>query len=250
MLMKTIAIIPARYASSRFPGKVLADIGGKSMIQRVYEQVSEAALINEVLVATDDDRIFHHVRGFGGRVAMTRPDHRSGTDRCAEIAAGLTGVDMVINVQGDEPFIDPVQVDGVVGPLLAGKASISTLARPLRRQQDLFDPNVVKAVFSDSGRALYFSRSPVPFLRNTPEAKWVESALHFQHIGLYGFQYRTLLEITRLPPSRYEQAELLEQLRWLEAGYAIHVNITDRETLGVDTPEDLERARAFLQTLG
>jgi len=239
--MTTVAIIPARYASSRFPGKPLVEIEGKSMIRRVYEQAAAAALIDEVLVATDDDRIFRHVRAFGGQVRMTRSDHQSGTDRCAEIARELRGVDFVVNVQGDEPFIDPGQIDQVARPLRAGGVSIATLARRIDRQAELFSPNTVKVVFSADRRALYFSRSVIPFQRDRPEGSWIERPLYYKHIGLYGFAIEALLAITHLEPSRYETAESLEQLRWLEAGFHIRIELTDIETLGIDTPEDLRR---------
>lgn len=239
--MRTVAIIPARYASSRFPGKPLVDIGGKSMIRRVYERVGRAALIDEVIVATDDERILQHVRAFGGRVRLTRADHRSGTDRCAEVAAELNEVDFVVNVQGDEPFIDPAQIDQVIRPLQAGKAAIATLARPIKKNEELFSPHAVKVVFGPGGQALYFSRSPIPFQRDVPQSAWAAAPLYYKHIGLYGFSLSALLAITRLAPSRYEQAESLEQLRWLEGGYAIHVERTEMETPGIDTPEDLAR---------
>ena len=239
--MRTVAIIPARYASSRFPGKPLVDIEGKSMIRRVYERVHRAALIDEVIVATDDERIAGHVRTFGGRVRLTRADHRSGTDRCAEVAAELNGVDFVVNVQGDEPFIDPAQIDQVIRPLQAKKAAIATLARRIEKHEELFSPHAVKVVFAPGGRALYFSRSPIPFRRDVPQAAWAEAPLYYKHIGLYGFSLPALLAVTRLAPSRYEEAESLEQLRWLEGGYAIHVELTEIETPGIDTPEDLAR---------
>ncbi len=241
--MRTVAIIPARYASSRFPGKPLVDIGGKSMIRRVCEQAGRAELIDEVIVATDDARIYRHVLDFGGQVRMTRPDHRSGTDRCAEVAKELNEVGFVVNVQGDEPFIDPRQIDQIARPLREGKAAITTLARRLEEERELFSPHAVKVVFSAGRRALYFSRSAIPFQRDVPPPQWSRQPLYYKHIGLYGFSLDALLAVTALPPSSYEQAEALEQLRWLEAGWHIHLELTERETPGIDTPEDLDRLR-------
>ncbi len=239
--MRTVAVIPARYASSRFPGKPLVDIGGKSMIRRVCEQAGRAELIDEVIVATDDNRIYRHVLDFGGQARMTRPDHRSGTDRCAEVAKELNGVGFVVNVQGDEPFIDPRQIDQIALPLREGRAAITTLARRIEEERELFSPHAVKVVFATNRRALYFSRSAIPFQRDAPSAEWVQRPLYYKHIGLYGFALDALLAVTALPPSPYEEAEALEQLRWLEAGWPVHLELTDRETPGIDTPEDLQR---------
>lgn len=241
--MKIAGIIPARYASTRFPGKPLADIGGRSLIERVYRQVQQTACIQEVVVATDDERILRHVLDFGGQAVMTRPDHASGTDRCAEVAEALSGFDIMVNIQGDEPFIRPEQIEAALKPLLVSSgAGIATLARRMDRREDIFNPNVVKVVFSEHGRALYFSRSPIPYLRGVPEAEWPGTVAFYKHIGLYAFRRDVLTALTKLPMSAHEQAESLEQLRWLDAGYAIAVTVTPYETIGVDTPEDVARA--------
>lgn len=241
---KTLGVIPARYASSRFPGKPLVDIRGKSMIQRVYEQVGKAELVDEVVVATDDQRIFDHVRNFGGQVEMTATDHRSGTDRCAEIASRFVDADLVINVQGDEPFIDPRQIDQVVHPLLSNKETeISTLAKKLTEAGALFNPNVVKVVFNRRRQALYFSRSAIPYFRDLDPTHWLEKGDYYKHIGIYGFRRAVLLKVAEEAPGVLEQCESLEQLRWMEAGYHIQVNITEWDTLGIDHPEDLEKLK-------
>lgn len=247
--MKIAGIIPARYASTRFPGKPLADIGGQSLIERVYRQVRQTTCIQEVVVATDDERILRHVLDFGGQAVMTRSDHASGTDRCAEVAEALSGFDIVVNIQGDEPFIRPEQIEAALVPLLhSSDAGIATLAKKMDRREDIFNPNVVKVVFNERGRALYFSRSPIPYLRGIPEAEWPGDIDFYKHIGLYAFRREVLSELTRLPMSAHERAESLEQLRWLDAGYAIAVSVTPFETIGVDTPEDV--ARALLEGLG
>lgn len=241
--MQTIGIIPARYQSSRFPGKPLALLAGKPVLQHVYERARSAAALDEVIIATDDERIADCARAFGARVAMTSDHHLSGTDRCAEAALQLPAGSLVINVQGDEPFIDPQQIEQVVAALSGAQAAgISTLAKRIVDPQALFSPDVVKAVFAQSGAALYFSRAPIPHLRGLPREQWMETGVFFQHIGIYGFRRETLLELAGLPPGRYEQLESLEQLRWLEAGYAIQVAETSAQTIGIDTPEDLQRA--------
>lgn len=241
---RTLGVIPARYASSRFPGKPLVDIRGKSMIRRVYEQVNKAELIDSVVVATDDRRIFEHVQGFGGQVQMTSDGHRSGTDRCAEVAARETDYDQVVNIQGDEPFIDPRQIDQVVKPLLgADGPQIATLAKRLSDEGTLFNPNVVKVVFDREQRALYFSRSAIPYLRDVDPSLWMERADYYKHIGIYGFHRTALLAVAEQEAGRLEQCESLEQLRWLEAGFQIHVGITEWETFGIDHPEDLEKIK-------
>lgn len=242
--LKTLGIIPARYASSRFPGKPLVDIKGKSMIRRVYEQVSKAKRIQEVIVATDDQRILEHVQHFGGQVQMTADTHRSGTDRCAEVASRMEGFDVVINIQGDEPFIDPRQIDQVIEPLsVPGGMEISTLAKTLTDQAALFNPNVVKVVFDRQQKALYFSRSAIPHLREVDPSYWLGKADFYKHIGIYGFRREALLAVAKEPPGILEQCESLEQLRWLEAGYRIHVGITKWESIGIDHPEDLKKIK-------
>jgi 3-deoxy-manno-octulosonate cytidylyltransferase (CMP-KDO synthetase) len=259
--MKLVGIIPARYASTRFPGKPLADIGGKPMIQRTYEQALKAKSLSKVVVATDDARIFKAVKNFGGEVIMTSPDHTSGTDRCAEAVTMLNletattpplsyygtkpkreaPFTAVINIQGDEPFIDPSQIDSVANILNKKKYNIATLAKKLSDLESILNPHVVKVVFTEGGKALYFSRSPIPYLRSTPQLEWASSGYFFKHIGIYGYTTAVLREITQLKTGHFEQLESLEQLRWLENGYTIGVAETDLETIGIDTPEDLLR---------
>ena len=239
--MKVLGVIPARYASSRFPGKPLVDIQGKTMIQRVYEQAMKAKSLSKVIVATDDERIFNHVKSFKGEVMMTSDVHQSGTDRCAEVINQLSSeaFDAVVNIQGDEPFIDPSQIDSVVEVLKKEQFMIATLVKRVHTEGVIHNPNIVKAVFSSEGKALYFSRSPIPYLRNIPTDEWLSKGEFYKHIGLYAYKSSVLKEIALLPPSRLEQLESLEQLRWLENGYAIGIAETDLETIGIDTPEDL-----------
>ena len=238
-----LGIIPARYASTRFPAKPLVDIAGKSMIQRVYEQVKKSTLITDVIVATDNKEIFDHVTRFDGRVRMTKESHVSGTDRCYEaLTLQKAPVDYVINIQGDEPFIQPEQID-LLAKLLDGKTEIATLVKKIEDKEQLFNPNVVKAVVSEKGEALYFSRSTVPHIRNTPEADWLNNHTFYKHIGMYAYRTDVLKQLTSLPVSPLEKAESLEQLRWLENGFRIKVAETQTETIGIDTPEDLERVK-------
>lgn len=239
--MKTIGIIPARYASTRFPGKPLIDLGGKSMIQRVYEQCNKAGLLDKVVVATDDDRIFDHVQSWHGQVVMTGQHHQSGTDRIAEVARSEPGYDVVVNIQGDEPLIPPLLIDTVIQPLLDGKAEIATAARLLTNTGRILNPNIVKVVFDNFGKALYFSRSPIPYIRQLPRDEWATQSCFYQHIGIYGFQREVLLEITKAPMGQLEQLECLEQLRWLQMGKSIIVQQTEMESIGIDTPLDLKQ---------
>lgn len=239
-----LAVIPARWASTRFPGKPLADIGGKTMIRRVYEQVLQAKRVDAALVATDDERIFEHVRSFGGQVLMTRADHPSGTDRCAEAAEQFPQADYVLNVQGDEPFVQPEQIDLLADTLLnRPEFHIATLAKKIEQPEQLFNPNVVKIVFSEKNGAIYFSRHPIPFVRGVESENWLAQHVFYKHIGLYGFRRDTLADIARLSPTPLECAESLEQLRWLENGLRIAVGITHLETAGIDTPEDLAQGQ-------
>ena len=247
-MTQILGIIPARYASTRFPAKPLADIGGKSMIQWVYTQTSQSSKISKVVVATDDQRIFDHVKSFGGIVCMTSADHVSGTDRCFEALSKQTGkYDYVINVQGDEPFISPNQIDLLAG-LLDGETQLATLAKKITDHETLFNPNVVKVVKNVNNEALYFSRSTIPHIRNTGDDQWLSKHIFFKHIGMYAYRSDVLAKITKLPVSGLEKAESLEQLRWLENGFRIKVAETEQETIGVDTPEDLEKAIAFLKS--
>lgn len=249
--MKFIAIIPARYASTRFPGKPLALLGGKPVIRRVYEQVARA--VESVAVATDDSRIFEAVEAFGGRAVMTSPDHKSGTDRCYEACCKLGGdFDAVINVQGDEPFIRPEQLEAVMRCFDDEEVGIATLVKPFAEADGLAaleNPNSPKVVLDNRQRAVYFSRSVIPYLRGVDRSEWLTAHTFYKHIGMYAFRREVLAEVTALPQSTLELAESLEQLRWLENGYRIGVGITQTETVGIDTPEDLARAEAFLREL-
>lgn len=251
--MNYIGIIPARYASSRFPGKALVDINGKTMVHRVYEQAQKAVSLSRVIVATDDERIVEHVKGFGGEVVMTSPDHQSGTDRCQEVIQLITQqydeqvIDYIVNIQGDEPFIRPRQID-LLTSVLDGKTELATLAKRIAEPASLFDPNVVKVVLSSYGQpaqheALYFSRQPIPYQRNHVPEDWVKHHVYYRHIGLYAYRADVLAEITQLKPSTLERAELLEQLRWLENGYRIRVIETELDSHGIDTPGDLEKVK-------
>lgn len=245
--MKIIGIIPARFASTRFPGKPLALIGGISMIQRVYEQARKASALQKVVVATDNTKIFEHVKSFGGEVGMTAETHVSGTDRCYEVLTQQTETyDYIINIQGDEPFIAPEQIE-LLASLLNGETQLATLVKKITESQQLHNPNVVKAVLNKNNEALYFSRSPVPFLRGSG-TDWTTQHTYYKHIGMYAYRADVLKQITQLPVSLLEKAESLEQLRWLENGFKIKVAETQLETMGIDTPEDLEQANANLKT--
>ena len=244
--MKFMAIIPARYASTRFPGKPLAILGGKTVIQRVYEQVS--SVLDEVYVATDDERIFQAVEGFGGRAVMTRADHKSGTDRIEEAAETLgSAADVIINVQGDEPFIQPSQIETLMHLFDAPETQIGTLGKPFESLEAVDNPNSPKIVTDNRGFALYFSRSVRPFVRGVDHQDWFGRYPFLKHLGVYAYRREVLRQVTALPQSSLEQAESLEQLRWLQNGYRIRVGLTDVETVGIDTPEDLSRAEAFLK---
>jgi 3-deoxy-manno-octulosonate cytidylyltransferase (CMP-KDO synthetase) len=243
-------IIPARYASSRFPGKPLAMIGNKSMIQRVYEQAAKS--ISIVYVATDDKRIYDAVMSFGGKAVMTSEDHKSGTDRCAEAAdliAGETGgrIDIVINIQGDEPFIKPEQIDLVKQCFRSENVQIATLIRKAEPGEDIFNPNQPKVIINTEGDAIYFSRAAIPFHREGEKGEWTGKHSYYKHIGLYAYRAETLRRITRLAPSPLEIAESLEQNRWIENGFRIRTAVTIWESVGIDTPGDLERAQFFLE---
>lgn len=247
--MKFIAIIPARYASTRFPGKPLADMNGKPMIQRVYEQVKEA--IDEVWVATDDSRIYDTVESFGGKAVMTSPDHRSGTDRIKEAYTKINkDFDVIINVQGDEPFIQPEQIKALIDCFDSADVELATLVKPFKKEDGfevLFNPNSPKVVINKKNEAIYFSRSIVPYIRDTHHTEWLEKHTLYKHIGMYGYRADVLNEITKLPQSSLEKAESLEQLRWIENGYHIRIGYTNMETIGIDTPEDMVKALQFLK---
>jgi 3-deoxy-manno-octulosonate cytidylyltransferase (CMP-KDO synthetase) len=242
--MNLIAIIPARYASTRFPGKPLAEIRGKTMIQRVYEQTSR--VLGEVWVATDDTRIEEAVRSFQGHCMLTSSSHKSGTDRINEALDKIEATtgrqfDTIINVQGDEPFIQPGQIEELIGCFQDPEAHIATLIKPVANNQEIFNPNLPKVITGFNQCAIYFSRSPVPYLRNHPPEEWIHHFPFMKHVGMYGYRARALREITRLAPSSLEMAESLEQNRWIEQGYRISTAITRHENHPVDTPEDLER---------
>ncbi|SMG29947.1 3-deoxy-manno-octulosonate cytidylyltransferase [Sphingobacterium psychroaquaticum] len=239
--MKIIGIIPARYASTRFPGKPLVNIGGKSMIQRVYEQVKSCKSLTEVVVATDDTRIQQHVEAFGGKVVMTSSDHPSGTDRCAEVIQSYNDYDVVINIQGDEPFINPEQIDMLAILFQESDTEIGTLVKRIETTAELFNENSPKVVFNSKRQALYFSRQTIPFQRGVARENWLDHQAYYKHIGIYGYRRHILQEITNLNASAFEKSESLEQLRWLENGYIIKVAESMFETVAVDTPEDLEQ---------
>ncbi len=242
--MAVLGIIPARYASTRFPGKPLARINGKSMIRRVYEQCLLAGKPDKIVVATDDERIFNQVQEFGGEVVMTEEEHQNGTSRCVEalsIIEEKTGksFDFIINIQGDEPFINPLQIDKVASLLEKTPVQIATLGKKIDKKEDLFDPNVVKLVTNKDHKALYFSRQPIPHVREAEMDQWLEKADFYKHIGIYGYKRDVLTEIVALPPGKLEVAERLEQLKWMENGYDIFVDYTDFDSFSVDTPDDL-----------
>lgn len=245
--MKTLVVIPARFASTRFPGKPLAKIGVKPMIQWVYERVKSCSVVDRVVVATDDKRIVKAVEAFGGEVKMTNPKHPSGTDRCAEVVGLLADkFDIVVNVQGDEPFIDVQALEQLIQYFLSeNPCSIATLKHAITDENELISPNKVKVVSDLSGKALYFSRMPLPYFKELEITNWLEKSAYFKHIGVYAFQTEALAQVAQLKESPAETAEKLEQLRWLQNGFSIQVIETNYETIAVDTPEDLEEAIAF-----
>lgn len=246
--MKFVGIIPARYSSSRFPGKPLADMAGKTMIQRVYEQVK--LVLDDVWVATDDVRILDAVEAFGGKAVMTSADHRSGTDRCKEAYEKIEKTfDVVINVQGDEPFIQPRQIEELKSCFNSKDVELATLVKPFRKEDSfdvLFNNNSPKVVINKKDEAIYFSRSIIPYIRDAKHTEWLDKHTFYKHIGMYAYRVDILKEITLLPQSSLELAESLEQLRWIENGYKIKVGYTDLETIGIDTPEDMEKALKML----
>ena len=246
--MKVVGIIPARYASTRFPGKPLALIKGKTMIRRVYEQALKSRL-DAVVVATDDVRIADEVMNFGGRYVLTDPNHRSGTDRCREALDLLDETfDAVVNIQGDEPFIDPEQINMMVDLISRDDTPLASLAKRIRLEDELFSPNTVKVVMDVEGKALYFSRHPIPFMRNEEMTDWLAKGVFFKHIGIYAYKADTLRMIAKMPMSALEKSESLEQLRWLENGLDIRMGLTDTENVSIDTPFDLQKAESFLNS--
>lgn len=241
--MKAIGIIPARYASTRFPGKPLVDIKGKTMIRRVYEQAQQSHALSGVFIATDDQRIVDEADSFGGNVIMTSAHHPSGTDRCFEALEklGKDKYNIVVNIQGDEPFIHPGQINKVVKCFENKEVQISTLAHKISNSEDICNPSIVKIARNIHGQALYFSRSSIPFIRESKGADWTTLYPFLKHIGIYAYRSDVLEQLVKLPASSLEKAESLEQLRWLENGYSIKVEITEQESFPVDTPEDLKR---------
>lgn len=246
--MKVLGIIPARYESSRFPGKPLIDIAGKSMIRRVYEQTLKSSSLSKVVIATDDKRIYDHVKDFGAEVLMTSDTHLSGTDRCGEVALNYPEFDILVNIQGDEPLIDPLQIDLLCSCFDQADTSIATLVKKVISQNELFNENTPKVVISKLQEAVYFSRSTIPFLRGVKNESWLDIHTFYKHIGIYAFRSKTLSEIIQLPVSKLEKAEALEQLRWIENGYKIKVAITEMESQAIDTPEDLQKIMAIFES--
>ena len=241
---EVVIVIPARFGSTRLPGKPLVLLAGKPMIQHVYERAKLAEQADRVIVATDDERIVKAVESFGGTARMTRPDHRTGTERVAEVAAHEKG-DIFVNVQGDEPLLDPVAVDTAVNALLEEPAAvISTVATPIKTPADIMDPNIVKTVLDFDNNSLYFSRAPIPWVRDTASKIQVR---HLKHLGLYVFQREALLEYPTLPQGELERIEQLEQLRWLENGWKIRVAEVEHDAVSVDVPEDVARVEKLLQ---
>ena len=236
-----IGIIPARYGSTRFPGKPLAMINDKSMIQRVYEQALKSKRLSEILVATDDKRIAVHVEGFGGKAMMTSPDHKNGTERCAEVINHLdnNNYDVVVNIQGDEPFLNPDKIDELIACFQDPEVQIATLATKIENRQELGDSSSVKVVIDNHENAIYFSRSIIPFIRDIKATNWAESYPFYKHIGIYAFRTETLIKIAKLVPAPLELAESLEQLRWMVNGYKIHVKVVTAKSVSIDKPDDL-----------
>ena len=241
--MKSIGIIPSRYASTRFPGKPLTIIKGKTMIQRVYEQVVKSKKLSTIFVATDDIRIYDHVNSFGGNVLMTDSKHTNGTTRCNQVISILENTgehfEIAVNIQGDEPYINPEQIDSVISLFENDNVQIGTLAKKITTSDELFDSNVVKVVLNNQNNALLFSRHPIPLLRDIKNEKWLNNFEFLKHIGIYAYKTSVLKNIANMPAGKLEQAEKLEQLRWLENRISISVNITDYESIAIDTPDDL-----------
>lgn len=250
--MKFVGIIPARYASTRFPAKVLAMLNGKTVIQRVYEQVKDC--FDDLYVATDDSRIAEVVTSFGGKAIMTSEDCKNGTERCFDACCKLNiDCDVVVNVQGDEPFIQRKQIESLMSCFADERTDIATLVKPFEQAdgwERLSNPNSPKVVLDGDNFAMYFSRSVVPYLRGVEQSEWLDNHVFYKHLGVYAYRLNVLKEITSLQQTPLEKVESLEQLRWLEHGYKIKVGVTNIETIGIDTPEDLERAKEFASSIG
>jgi 3-deoxy-manno-octulosonate cytidylyltransferase (CMP-KDO synthetase) len=241
-----LGIIPSRYGSTRFPGKPLVDIAGKSLVQRVYEQTSKSTLLTEVVVATDDQRIFDHVLSFGGKAIMTSDQHPTGTDRCVEVAKKMgNDFDFFVNIQGDEPFIDPKQIDGLCELFLTPTTEIGTMMKAITDPAEIFDMKEVKITFNKNMEALYMSRSAIPYIKDVPESEWYKHHTFYKHIGIYGFRKDVLIRIADMRPTILEKLESLEQLRWQDE-FKISLGITDIDTLSIDTPEDLKEVIKYL----
>ncbi len=248
--MSILGIIPARFASTRFPGKPLVDILGRSMIRRVYEQASLSSRLNDLLVATDDMRIFEHVIAFGGKAILTSSHHQSGTDRCAEVLLNYPSARAIINIQGDEPLLNPIQIDQVAASFDDPETQLASLIKKINDESDLENSNVVKVVRNASSEAIYFSRSPIPFLRGKDKGSWLGHQNFYKHIGIYGYRRDILERISTLKPSFLELSESLEQLRWLENGFRIRMGLTEFEGQAVDTPEDLQKIISIIAEPG
>lgn len=252
-MVNVIAIIPARYHSTRLPGKLLLDLCGKSVLQRVYENANQSKALNQVIIATDHPLIVQHCEDLQMKYVMTDETHLSGTDRCAEAALQFPKADYIVNLQGDEPFLQPNEIDGFVEHLITKDADIATLACPFRTEAQLSDPSKVKVVFGQQGKALYFSRSPIPHIRSISAGQWINQHVHFRHVGIYAFRFRVLQQLSKLPIGTLEQLEALEQLRWLEHGYSINVQCGAYEGEGIDTEQDylkaLDRIKSDISSL-
>ncbi len=245
--MNILGIVPARFGSTRFPGKPLADINGKSMIQRVYEQCIQANRLSKLVIATDDEKIFNHVQEFGGHAVITSPQHQSGTDRCAEVIEkiGTDKWDVVINIQGDEPFIHPEQIDLLCSAFEEQETKLATIVKKITSVDELFNHNNVKVILNKRNEVVYFSRTPIPYNRNFPEQEWLKYSAYYKHIGIYGYSTQTLLEVSKLAKTNLEVTESLEQLRWIENGYIIRAEITSLDSIAIDTPDDLLKIKSL-----
>lgn len=245
--MNIIGIVPARFGSTRFPGKPLVDINGKSMIQRVYEQCIQASRLSKVVIATDDGKILNHILEFGGNAVLTSPQHQSGTDRCAEVIEkiGVEKWDVVINIQGDEPFIHPEQIDLLCSAFDDEETKLATIVKKISSIDELFNHNNVKVILNKRKEAVYFSRTPIPYNRNFPEQDWLKYSAYYKHIGIYGYRTQTLMEVSKLAKTNLEITESLEQLRWIENGYIIRAEITNLESIAIDTPDDLLKIKSI-----